>query len=260
MKGQTFNEKKLLKQFYNRDFGDSYIQKRFRNCNCFNLDQVILERKLRRLSFRKQPKILDIGCGVGRFIPVVLNFRKDASYIGLDISKAMLEYVRKKFINLIHEKKIEFIRGDVENLPFSDGLFDLVFSFQLITHFSSIDKALNEMIRVCRHGGYILFDLHNLLRPDLPFIILYKLFHFKVFYFRNSAPQYFYLPTTIHKIIHKTSVNIQGITGRRFFPHFIYHFILKFFGFDRLVFIEEKLGKSFLKYFSTTVWIVLRKK
>ena len=46
--------------------------------------------------------------------------------IGLDISNGMLEVGRKKIKNRDLSKKLEFIQGDSENIPFEDNYFDAV--------------------------------------------------------------------------------------------------------------------------------------
>lgn len=45
------------------------------------------------------------------------------------------------------------LQGDAEALPFADGAFDLVFNWGVIPHTTDMDKALSEVVRVCKPGG-----------------------------------------------------------------------------------------------------------
>ena len=51
--------------------------------------------------------------------------------------------------------------ADGEHLPFADGSFDLVFSWGVIHHSSDMDRALGELVRVCRPGGKLVLMVYN---------------------------------------------------------------------------------------------------
>ena len=48
-----------------------------------------------------------------------------------------------------------FLKGDVYNLPFEDGTFDVVHTHQAVAHFHDHVKAIKELIRVTKKGGGI---------------------------------------------------------------------------------------------------------
>lgn len=87
-------------------------------------------------------------------MPAIRNRTLAAIFIGVDISEHMLKRAKKKAIErgLI----IEFKNNDAHNLPFNDNTFDAV-----ISECSLLDKgkAINEMVRVAKRGGYI--DIHD---------------------------------------------------------------------------------------------------
>lgn len=56
---------------------------------------------------------------------------------------------------------IDYRVGAPEHLPFDDGRFDVVLCVEVLEHTSDLRKALAEMARVLRPGGYFLFDSIN---------------------------------------------------------------------------------------------------
>ena len=84
--------------------------------------------------------IIDIGCGTG-YLDILLAQKSDFHIVGVDISKNALNMAKKevKGNNLKH--KINFVKGDVYNLPFKNGAFDIAVS----TGYVSAGTYLNGM-------------------------------------------------------------------------------------------------------------------
>ena len=95
--------------------------------------------------------VLEIGCGTGLIMDRVQQFAK--SVRGIDISPGMLEHARRRGLDVTE--------GSATELPFKDEEFDCVYSFKVLAHIGEIDKALSEMARVTKPGGYIVFDTYN---------------------------------------------------------------------------------------------------
>lgn len=95
-------------------------------------------------------KVLEFGCGVGRWASIIL--KRGAIYYGVDISDSMLDMAR----NLI--PKAEFYKIDSYKLPFKDNEFDMVFTITVLHHnpYEQQTKIIDELIRVTRPNGYIL--------------------------------------------------------------------------------------------------------
>ena len=53
---------------------------------------------------------------------------------------------------------VKFQRMDVMNMSIKDGFFDCVFSFFALEHFMKPQKAIDEMLRVLKSGGYLYLD------------------------------------------------------------------------------------------------------
>lgn len=106
--------------------------------------------------------MLDIGVGAGRtthfFAPLA------GEYIGVDYSESMIKACFERFRK--YSKKISFGVADARSLKsFRDDYFDLIlFSYNGIDTINHEDRlrALQEIYRVTKNGGYFCFSAHNL--------------------------------------------------------------------------------------------------
>lgn len=96
-----------------------------------------------------QGRILDVGCGTAVLVNALATNPK-LDVIGVDPSAAMLEQSAAG--------QAQLIRAKAEQLPFPDASFDLTISVVAFHHFLSaeaVTKAINEMARVTRPGGWV---------------------------------------------------------------------------------------------------------
>ncbi len=91
-------------------------------------------------------RILDVGCGKGRFARVFQEQQPEAELWGLDISEEMLRFVPAG----IHTKA-----GSMTELPFEDAFFDGAYATESLEHAVEIDKAVAEICRIVKPGGRI---------------------------------------------------------------------------------------------------------
>ncbi|AQT69630.1 putative S-adenosylmethionine-dependent methyltransferase/MSMEI_2290 [Anaerohalosphaera lusitana] len=101
----------------------------------------------------KPCKILEIGCGIGSVVSRLSEQGHDAE--GVDISETAIRYGREEYPG------VKLNVQAAEKLPFADGSFDLVLSFDLFEHISEIDLHIEQVKRVLRNGGYYLFETPN---------------------------------------------------------------------------------------------------
>ena len=114
-------------------------------------------------------KVLDLGCGNGRFYP----FFKNVNYLGIDYSKELIKCAREKF------PQAEFQVADALNLPFKDNSFDKVFSIAVFHHIPSRAlrlKFLKEAKRVLRPNGFFVLLVWKLpFRKEKFFLIKFTI-------------------------------------------------------------------------------------
>jgi 2-polyprenyl-3-methyl-5-hydroxy-6-metoxy-1,4-benzoquinol methylase len=100
-------------------------------------------------------RMLDVGCGTGRFAvsmaPLV------AQVVGVDLTSAMLNQARLAQAAAQIEN-IEWRQFDVNELPFADSDFTLVTSRAMLHHVASPASVIAEMRRVCAPGGRIVVN------------------------------------------------------------------------------------------------------
>ena len=90
-------------------------------------------------------KILDVGCGSGFFSN--LAHLKGLNIIGLDASAPLIGQAKKR------NPSINFLTGEMEELPFEDNSFDIVCAFNSIQYAESITNAVLESKRVLKRNG-----------------------------------------------------------------------------------------------------------
>ena len=88
--------------------------------------------------------VLDIGCGVGRYlVPLVRNrFR----VIGADLSRQALKLLDSNYSRVV---------ADIQQLPFPDHSFDAITCYGVLQHLERAgrEKAAAELFRVLKHKG-----------------------------------------------------------------------------------------------------------
>jgi ubiquinone/menaquinone biosynthesis C-methylase UbiE len=111
-------------------------------------------------------RILEIGCGIGTVVAELAGQGYDA--MGTDISQVAIEYGRAKYGNIRLEVQ------PAEELPYADGTFDVVLSFDLFEHIARIDRHVGEVHRVLKPGGHYLFETPNKLSNVVAETLTYK--------------------------------------------------------------------------------------
>ncbi|MEM6284910.1 MAG: class I SAM-dependent methyltransferase [Chloroflexota bacterium] len=116
----------------------------------------LFEAMLGAAIVRSGTKFLDVGCGAGTSSAAAA--RRGAIVTGLDAAPSMIEVAARRL------PSGDFRVGDMENLPFEDESFDVVFAANSIQFAADVTTALAEMKRVCRKRGYIVTGLFG--SPD----------------------------------------------------------------------------------------------
>lgn len=109
---------------------------------------------LKRLSEMSYQTALDLGCGTGEIIKLILQQDNKKTLYGIDLSDKMLETAKNKL-----EKTATLVLGDSEQLPFKDNFFDVVYCNDSFHHYPAPNKVLSEVDRVLKpHGTFIMCD------------------------------------------------------------------------------------------------------
>lgn len=109
---------------------------------------------LKHLSKISYQTALDLGCGTGEMMKLILQQDSSKTLYGIDLSNKMLEVAKNKL-----GKAATIVLGDSEHLPFADNYFDIVYCNDSFHHYTAPDKVLSEVVRVLKsHGTFIMCD------------------------------------------------------------------------------------------------------
>lgn len=100
---------------------------------------------------KKEVKIADLGCG----LLATTGSYKPGVKVSLFPSDFLANQYNQVFIDAGIERLIPIERQDMESLTYEDNYFDIVNCVNALDHTINPDKALREMIRVCRPGGWV---------------------------------------------------------------------------------------------------------
>ena len=99
--------------------------------------------------------VLDLGCGAG--FDCFLAAKKagtSGKVIGLDMTKEMIKKARENAEKL-GAKNVEFILGEIENMPIRDDSVDVIITNCVINLTPDKAKSFREAYRVLKKGGRI---------------------------------------------------------------------------------------------------------
>ena len=129
---------------YEQDYHEDYRQALTRKIRTAH---VRLCRVSAFLSTSK-PSMLDIGCSVGATVAAAK--RRGWNAQGVDVSRTAVEFCRREGLNCK--------QYDGHTLPFEDKSFDVLTSWHVIEHVTSVSETLDEWFRVLKPGGVMILE------------------------------------------------------------------------------------------------------
>jgi len=168
------NKKKEIIDNY--DASADFYDKRYRAIQEEKYDIVLNNYDL------NEKTILDIGCGTGLLIEYIFNSKDHprvlkCKFIAVDISWNMLLQFKLKLFKLKNKTEILLLLADMENLPFRDNSFNLIFSLTSFQNLPNILNGIRESLRVASNKSDFKFsilrkklELNPLLELLTPFV------------------------------------------------------------------------------------------
>jgi len=137
--------------FYDVFFGERDLEKYVRDVrNRWRF--ALVDRVLQRRFPDRQPDVLDVGCGLGvarRFLSA------QGTYVGVDMSAATVELARR----LHPQARTDFRLGSLPHLPLPSASVDAAICLEVLEHVGDDRKALRELRRVLRPGGFLIVSV-----------------------------------------------------------------------------------------------------
>lgn len=123
----------------------------------FDLKNLIIKRELKRIIKKKQhvnPKVLDVGFGLGQQIHYLLNIVPKANVLGIEVSEKAITCANKYF-NAQKYPNIYCMRKDILSFEGNES-FDLVFAFKLLNYIKDDKAAIAKMRDALKPKGTLL--------------------------------------------------------------------------------------------------------
>jgi SAM-dependent methyltransferase len=111
------------------------------------------EAALDRVGLEPGVRVLDVGCGVGAFLRLVAA--RGGEPHGVDASEALVELAQRRLPGA------DIRLGEMEQLPFDDGVFDLVTGFNSFFFADDMVAALREAARVAKPGAPVVVQVYG---------------------------------------------------------------------------------------------------
>jgi len=124
-----------------------------------HVDADLLNEHMARYAFAARlaqgKRVLDAGCGAGYGTAALAA--KASSVVGVDVAEDAIAFARANYAlpNLL------FAQASCDALPYPDGSFDLVVSFEVIEHLKDYRGFLREARRVLAPGGQFIVSTPN---------------------------------------------------------------------------------------------------
>ncbi|SNQ62992.1 methyltransferase domain-containing protein [Candidatus Methanoperedens nitratireducens] len=103
----------------------------------------------------KNQKILEVGCGAGRFTQIAIE--TGAEVYSFDLSTA----VDACLANNGTAKNLHIFQASIYELPFQKGYFDKIFCFGVLQHTPDVKKAFSSLVPYLKPGGEIVVDIYK---------------------------------------------------------------------------------------------------
>ena len=96
---------------------------------------------------------LEVGCGEGNVIHYLNNRGVIGDMVAIDLQPNKLKYARR------HVANTSYLASDISRLIFKNNIFDYIMAIEMFEHLPDPDKALSELKRVAKNGGYLLVSV-----------------------------------------------------------------------------------------------------
>jgi len=167
---------------------DSIADEYDRNNNIISLGLHSLVKTLaiKELDINNNYEVLDLCCGTGDIISILIKQNKNLNITGVDFSEEMLKFAKHKLAG----QNVNLLKEDVSSLPFENSRFNTVTMFFGLRNVENRQKVINEIYRILKPEGEFLhmdFGVKNIFSRFFDSIAITGI---KMFYKNKSAYEY----------------------------------------------------------------------
>lgn len=239
------DDKKEIINFYKEEAA-IYDVERFSTPQGKYVDKTQRDILLNMIDSWKDKKILEVGCGTGRFSIEIA--KHGGTVTALDPSIPMLKKLEEKINDRYIGKEIDFVNARGYELPFRESTFDGCLCVNVVNHLPDYNIMFKEVYRILKPNGFFVINIPNIFSLYLPIALLVNIRKRSVY--NDVYSQWFTLPGII-KDFHETGFTLNEIKGSAILPAFIFP--------KKIIFLLERLDDiskdSFLKYITGSIFI-----
>jgi 2-polyprenyl-3-methyl-5-hydroxy-6-metoxy-1,4-benzoquinol methylase len=119
---------------------------------------------VRRIGQRASSRALDIGCGI--CANAIRLARRGYIVSAADYSEPILVQARENVSRNQLSDRVNIGREDIVKLSFSNDYFDLVLCWGVLMHIPDAERAISELTRVTKPGGFLILEEINKNAPE----------------------------------------------------------------------------------------------
>lgn len=135
-------------KFMNYGYADSETGSASYDVLCGNLYRLLWNQ----LPLENGKRVLEIGSGRGGGCELLLDYQPE-SVTGLDFSAQAIKFCQKNY----QDKRLNFVAGNAEKLPFEDQSFDIILNVESSHCYGNRAAFFKEVARTLKPKGYFLY-------------------------------------------------------------------------------------------------------
>jgi ubiquinone/menaquinone biosynthesis C-methylase UbiE len=150
-----------------REFIDNQYSKPKGIIGTYIGEKMVMQHKtetnwsLKLMNVKQGDRILELGCGAGYAIKLLLEKELAEKVVGLDISPTIIRSAKIRNNKAINEKSAELVQANFDKMPFHNKSFNTVFSIQTIYFWTDIATILSEIFRVLKSEGNVILTFSD---------------------------------------------------------------------------------------------------
>jgi 2-polyprenyl-3-methyl-5-hydroxy-6-metoxy-1,4-benzoquinol methylase len=189
-----------------------------------------------RIPYGSNKKILDVGCGNGKYLLHLksLGWNASSQLYGLDIPTETLKKLRET-------EAINIIEGDFLTTDLPENFFDAVTLRHVLEHLPDPSLAIKKVFNILKPGGNLLIAVPNI--RSIEALLFREKWH------HIDAPRHLYhfSPETLKKLLHNSRFIVEKMLFNKNSSEFVRG--LRNYGYNVPKFIEKYMIKNMLKIF-----------
>ncbi len=193
----------------------------------------------------RNKKVLEIGCGTGRFS--VGLAKSNPELMLMDLTNEMLEITLQK-VGRTHEG----INASVYEIPLPSNSVEAILSINVFNHIENIESALREVNRILKDGGELVINFTNIASY---FFIAALLVNFRKESIGRRVYSRWISRNKFIRMLKNNGFEITGQVGNVFVPIYLDKPLIR----DVLIFLDKISARSIFRDLSPSIFLKCKK-